>query len=56
MAMSEVAEIGNDNVPEKYRPFFDNADWTIHSLVVQGSYLFAIVAAVAHFFVLRIHI
>ncbi len=44
--------IGNDNVPEKYRGFFDNADWTLHNIVVQGSWVFLIAAIVIHWFVL----
>jgi hypothetical protein len=50
---SEAAEIiGNDRVPESYRGFFDNADWTLHSLVVQGSWVFLILAIALHFLVL----
>jgi hypothetical protein len=57
MALSESAvEIGNDSVPEKYRGYFDNADWTLHTLVVQGSWAFVIVAAIAHFWIFTIHV
>jgi light-harvesting complex 1 beta chain len=44
-------EIDDDQVPEVYRPFFNNADWTIHRFVVYGSWAFFIVAVVAHIFV-----
>ncbi len=44
--------IGNDHVPEKYRGFFDDADWTLHGLVVQGSWVFLIAAIVIHGFVI----
>ena len=44
--------IGNDSVPEKYRGFFDNADWSLHQLVVAGSWVFLIGAIAIHFFVL----
>jgi hypothetical protein len=55
MALSESAvEISNDAVPEKYRGYFDNADWTLHTLVVQGSWAFVIVAIVAHIWILSI--
>ena len=37
-----VYEIGNDQVPEAYRDFFDNADWTQHTLMVYGSWVFFI--------------
>jgi hypothetical protein len=50
--MNAVDVIGNDSVPEKYRGFFDNADWTLHGIVVSGSWAFLILAAVIHFFVL----
>jgi hypothetical protein len=47
---AELADvIGNDTVPESYRGFFDNADWTLHRLVVQGSWLFLVIAAIIHF-------
>jgi hypothetical protein len=56
MALSEsAAEIGNDSVPDKYRGYFDNADWTLHTLVVQGSWAFAIVALAAHIWIFNIH-
>lgn len=49
MVATETAElIGNDRVPESYRGFFDNADWTLHTLVVQGSWLFLVIAVVLH--------
>ena len=49
---AELAElIGNDRVPESYRGFFDNADWTLHKLVVAGSWLFLVVAVIIHFLV-----
>jgi hypothetical protein len=54
--VSELAtEIGNNRVPENYRGFFDNADWTLHGLVVQGSWVFLIVAVIVHFFVLTVY-
>ena len=31
-----VYAIGNDNVPEVYRPFFDNGDWVLHNFTVYG--------------------
>lgn len=43
-----VYESGNDNVPEVYRDFFNNADWTIHKFVVGGSWGFFVVAVIAH--------
>jgi hypothetical protein len=47
---AELADsIGNDTVPEAYRGFFDNADWTLHKLVVQGSWVFLVIAAIIHF-------
>jgi hypothetical protein len=46
-----VYEVGNDQVPEAYRGFFDNADWTQHTLTVYGSWVFFIVAVLAHVFV-----
>lgn len=46
-----VYEIGNDQVPEVYRPFFDNGDWVQHSLTVTGSWVFFVVAVIAHIFV-----
>jgi len=46
-----VYEVGNDAVPEVFRDFFNNADWTIHKFVVAGSWSFFIVAVVAHIFV-----
>jgi hypothetical protein len=56
MALSEsAAEIGNDSVPDKYRGYFDNSDWTLHTLVVQGSWAFAIVALAAHIWIFNIH-
>jgi hypothetical protein len=44
--------IPNDKVPERYRGFFDDADWTLHGIVVQGSWVFLIAAIVIHWFVL----
>ena len=49
IASEAVEVIGNDRVPESYRGFFDNADWTLHSIVVQGSWIFLILAIVVHF-------
>lgn len=46
-----VYEIGNDNVPEVYRDFFNNADWTAHRFTVAGSWAFFIIAVIAHIFV-----
>jgi hypothetical protein len=47
-ASSAVYEVGNDQVPDVFRDFFNNADWTIHKFVVAGSWSFFIVAVVAH--------
>jgi hypothetical protein len=44
--------IGSESVPEKYRGFFDNADWTLHGIVVQGSWVFLVAAVVIHVWVL----
>jgi hypothetical protein len=44
--------IGSESVPEKYRGFFDNADWTLHSIVVSGSWAFLVAAVIIHFWVL----
>ncbi len=52
LASEAVEVIGNDRVPESYRGFFDNADWTLHRLVVQGSYVFLLIAIVLHFLVI----
>ncbi len=52
LASEAVEVIGNDRVPESYRGFFDNADWTLHTLVVQGSWVFLIIAIVLHFLVI----
>ncbi len=41
----------NDQVPEMYQDFFDNADWTLHKFTVAGSWSFLIVAVVAHILV-----
>jgi hypothetical protein len=49
MAVELADLIGNDRVPEAYRGFFDNADWTLHRLVVQGAWLFLVIAAIIHF-------
>lgn len=46
-----VVEVASDQVPDVYRDFFNNADWTIHKFVVAGSWSFFIVAVVAHIFV-----
>jgi len=42
------AEIGFDEVPSPYRGYFDNSDGTLHKLVVAGSWLFLVVAAILH--------
>jgi hypothetical protein len=52
MSADPAFVIGNDAVPEKYRGFFDNADWTLHGIVVQGSWVFLVAAIVIHFWVL----
>jgi hypothetical protein len=52
LASDAVEVIGNERVPESYRGFFDNADWTLHTLVVQGSWVFLIIAVVLHFLVI----
>ncbi len=49
VASEAIEVIGNDRVPESYRGFFDNADWTLHTLVVQGSWLFLVIAVIIHF-------
>jgi hypothetical protein len=49
--VAAVYEVGDDHVPDVYRDFFNNADWTIHKFVVAGSWSFFIVAVVAHIFV-----
>jgi hypothetical protein len=53
MAIAQTAapEIGFDEVPQSYRGYFDNADWTLHKLVVAGSWLFLIAAILLHFVV-----
>ncbi len=53
MAVSHAAEseIGFDEVPSQYRGYFDNSDWTLHKLVVAGSWLFLVVAIILHFLV-----
>ncbi len=45
------SEIGFDEVPNQYRGYFDNSDWTLHKLVVAGSWLFLVVAVILHFLV-----
>jgi hypothetical protein len=50
-ATAGVYEVGNDQVPEVYRPFFDNGDWTQHTLTVYGSWVFFVIAVIAHIFV-----
>jgi hypothetical protein len=50
MAIAEP-EIGFDEVPQSYRGYFDNADWTLHKLVVAGSWLFLVAAILLHFVV-----
>jgi hypothetical protein len=50
-SVGSVYEIGNDQVPEVYRDFFNNADWTAHRFTVYGSWVFFIIAVVAHIFV-----
>jgi hypothetical protein len=52
--MAVQAEIPSDQVPEAYRGYFDNADWTLHKLVVAGSWLFLIAAIIMHFLILSI--
>jgi hypothetical protein len=47
---SGVYAVGNDNVPEVYRPFFDNGDWVQHQFTVYGSWGFLLVAVIAHVF------
>ncbi len=47
-------EIGFDEVPAQYRGYFDNSDWTLHKLVVAGSWLFFVVAVILHFLVFSI--
>ena len=56
MAVTQVAEpeIGFDEVPNQYRGYFDNSDWTLHKLVVAGSWLFLVVAVILHFLVFSI--
>ena len=49
MSADTAEVIGFDRVPETYRGFFDNADWTLHKIVVQGSWVFLVLAAVLHF-------
>ena len=49
MSADTAEVIGFDRVPEAYRGFFDNADWTLHKIVVQGSWVFLVLAAVLHF-------
>ena len=49
MSADLAGAIGSDRVPEAYRGFFDNADWTLHGIVVKASWLFLIIAAVIHF-------
>jgi Antenna complex alpha/beta subunit len=51
MSQAAVYEVESDRVPEVYRDFFNNADWTLHKFVVGGSWSFFIVACVAHLFV-----
>jgi hypothetical protein len=46
-----VYAVGNDNVPEVYRPFFDNGDWVLHSFTVYGSWGFLVLAILAHILV-----
>ena len=52
--MASEAEVGFDEVPNQYRGYFDNADWTLHKLVVAGSWLFLVVAVILHFLVFSI--
>jgi hypothetical protein len=48
MSSAVAYEVESDRVPEVYRDFFNNADWTIHKFVVGGSYMFFVVAVLAH--------
>ncbi len=50
-AAGTVYETGNDHVPEVYRDFFNNADWTVHKFVAAGSWGFFVVAVIAHILV-----
>ena len=49
--MATESEIGFDEVPNQYRGYFDNSDWTLHKLVVAGTWLFLVVAVIIHFLV-----
>jgi hypothetical protein len=51
MATQTESEIGFDEVPNQYRGYFDNSDWTLHKLVVAGTWLFLVVAVIIHFLV-----
>jgi hypothetical protein len=48
-------EIANDEVPEAYRAWFDNGDWRLHGLVVQGSWGFLVLAVLLHIYTLSLH-
>ncbi|MGP6159802.1 MAG: hypothetical protein ACLPYS_20280 [Vulcanimicrobiaceae bacterium] len=48
-------EIANDEVPEAYRAWFDNGDWRLHGLVVQGSWGFLVLAVLLHIYTLALH-
>jgi hypothetical protein len=52
---SAAYEIGNDKVPEEYRAFFDNGDWTLHKLVVYGSWGFFLLTVIAHIWIFSLH-
>ena len=55
MVAESADVIGNDRVPENFRGFFDNADWTLHTIVVQGSWVFLILAVILHFVFLTMY-
>lgn len=44
----EVSQSDNDQVPDRWKDLFTNAEWAMHDIVVKSTYGFMVISIVAH--------
>jgi light-harvesting complex 1 beta chain len=52
MAQVSSNQSANDRVPDRWKNLFTNDEWFVHDIVVKTSWVFLVVAIVAHILVI----
>ena len=45
---TDVMEVDNDLVPDRWKSLFTNEEWLMHDIVVKSTYGFLVIAIIAH--------